>query len=103
MEYNNPGFNLLTSRRSTYLLKLLKKYPKVIYTDIDTIWKQDPRPYFKGDYDFWAQIDGVIEGQPYFIGVIPFLCTGNKIYFTTGHSEGKFSKANGCRNKSVHF
>ena len=87
MEYNNPGFNLLTSRRSTYLLKLLKKYPKVIYTDIDTIWKQDPRPYFKGDYDFWAQIDGVIEGQPYFIGVIPFLCTGNKIYFTTGHSE----------------
>ena len=78
MEYNNPGFNLLTSRRSTYLLKLLKKYPKIIYTDIDTIWKQDPRPYFKGDYDFQAQIDGLIEAQPYFVGVIPLVCTGKK-------------------------
>ena len=76
MNYNSPGFNTLTSRRSSYLLKLMKKYPKIIYSDVDTVWKQDPRPFLKGDFDFWAQIDGVLEGQPYFDGYIPYICTG---------------------------
>ena len=76
MNYNSPGFNTLASRRSSNLLKLMKKYAKIIYTDIDTIWKQDPRPFLKGDYDFWAQIDNVLDGQPYFDGYIPCICTG---------------------------
>ena len=76
MEYNNVGFNLLTSRRPFYLLELMQMYSKIIYTDVDVIWKKDPRPYFKGDFHFWAQIAGVISGQPYFEGFIPFICTG---------------------------
>ena len=76
MNYNQAGFNSLTSRRPYYLIKLLKKYKNVIYSDIDTIWMKDPRPYFKGNLDFWAQIDGVIEGSPYFDGYIPYICTG---------------------------
>ena len=76
MNYQKEGFNLLTSRRPKYLLRLLKSYPKIIYTDIDTIWKGDPRPYFKGSLDFWAQIDGLTNGKPYFKGYIPFICTG---------------------------
>ena len=56
---------------------LIKIYKNVIYSDIDTIWISDPRPYFKGtSIDFWAQIDGLIEGSPYFEGFVPFICTG---------------------------
>lgn len=55
----------------------MKQFSKIIYTDIDTIWMKDPRPFFVGEnIDFWAQIDGVIEGSPYFKGYIPFICTG---------------------------
>ena len=77
MNYRSNGFNLLTSRRPFYLLTLIKLYDQIIYSDIDTIWVRDPRPYFKGnEYDFWAQIDGLIEGSPYFYGYVPFICTG---------------------------
>ena len=77
MNYRSIGFNLLTSRRPFYLLSLIKIYKKIIFSDIDTVWMGDPRPYFKNDrFDFWSQIDGVIEGSPYFKGFIPFICTG---------------------------
>ena len=77
MNYQSPGFNLLTSRRPFYLLSLTKMYDNIIYSDIDALWLKDPRPHFKGtDIDFWAQIDGVIEGRPYFEGFIPHICTG---------------------------
>ena len=76
MNYQRPGFNSLVSRRPYYILSLLKVHKKIIYSDIDTVWLSDPRPYFKGDLDFWSQIDGVIDGQPYFKGFIPYVCTG---------------------------
>ena len=77
MNYRSLGFNLLTSRRPFYLQTLIKIYQKIIYSDIDTVWMEDPRPYFKNNkLDFWAQIDGVIEGSPYFQGFVPFICTG---------------------------
>ena len=77
MNYQHVGFNLLTNRRPFYLQTLIKIHKQIIYTDIDAIWMKDPRPYIKGnDFDFWAQIDGVIDGSPYFDGYIPFICTG---------------------------
>ena len=76
MNYQSEGFNILTSRRPFYLLKLLRKYPRIIYSDIDTIWRKDPRPYFKGNHDYWTQLDGFLDGRPYFHGYIPFMCTG---------------------------
>ena len=76
MNYNSSGFNELVKRRPKYLLKLLRQHQKIIYSDIDTIWLKDPRPYLSGNFDFWAQIDGVISGLPYVEGYIPFFCTG---------------------------
>ena len=77
MNYRSRGFNMLTSRRPFYLSTLIRVYNNIIYSDIDTIWISDPRPYFKGHaIDFWAQIDGVIDGSPYFKGFVPFICTG---------------------------
>ena len=65
MNFNKPGFKLIDKKRPAYILELLQNYSKVIYTDIDTVWLKDPRPYFTGDYDFWGQIDGVLDGKPY--------------------------------------
>ena len=76
MNYNNKGFNQLTSRRSRYLLDLLQQHDSIIYTDIDTIWRKDPRPYFTGSFDFWAQIGGLFDGSPHLDGYLPIVCTG---------------------------
>ena len=76
MNYNSPGFNSIDQKRPRQLLKLLKKYGRIIYSDIDTVWLKDPRPYLIGDYDFWAQIDGVLEAKPYVKGFMPYFCTG---------------------------
>ena len=76
MNYQQTGFNLLTNRRPANLLKLMEIYERIIYSDIDIIWKSDPRPYFKGNFDFWAQLGGVIDGSPYLDGYMPYICTG---------------------------
>ena len=65
MNYMQPGFKKLVKKRPNYLKLLLKKFNQIIYTDVDTIWFQDPRPYFTGNYDFWGQIDGLIHSKPF--------------------------------------
>ena len=65
MDFNQPGFLSLEKHRPVYLLKLLKTYTNIIYTDIDTVWKKDPRPFLHGKYDFWGQLDGVLDGRPF--------------------------------------
>ena len=65
MNFDQPGFKVIDRRRPLYITKLLQKYPKLIYTDVDTVWLKDPRPFLVGNYDFWGQIDGVLHGKPY--------------------------------------
>ena len=65
MNFNKGGFLAIAKRRPYYLKVLLESYNCIIYTDIDTVWQADPRLYFKGDFDFWGQIDGVLNGLPY--------------------------------------
>ena len=101
MNHNGEGFKKLVSRRPDYLLRILKKYPKVIFTDIDTIWFKDPRPYLTGDYDFWAQIDGIIDGKPYFSGFIPYFCTGFLALQATGTSMNLLKKWSQVLGESV--
>ena len=64
MNYMQPGFKKLVKKRPNYLKRLLEKYNSIIYTDVDTIWLKDPRPFLIGKYDFWGQIDGLIHGKP---------------------------------------
>ena len=75
-DFDFDAFNQLASRRPYYILSLLSEYKNVLYSDIDTVWLQDPRPYFIGDYDFFAQLDGVIDGDTYIKGYLPYYCTG---------------------------
>ena len=62
MNFNQGGFKSIVKKRPYYLKTMLNKYNCLIYTDIDTVWLKDPRPFFVGDYDFWAQIDGLLSG-----------------------------------------
>ena len=65
MTFGQDGFKSLVKKRPRYLSHIVKRYKNVIYTDVDTVWLKDPRPFLKNDYDFWAQLDGVISGHPY--------------------------------------
>ena len=62
MNFLAPGFLKIVKKRSVYLAQLIENYANIIYTDIDTIWLKDPRPFLDGNYDFWAPIDGVLHG-----------------------------------------
>ena len=55
---------------------LSKNHSNLIYADIDAIWLEDPTSYLVGDYDFWAQLDGVMHAKPYAKGFLPYFCTG---------------------------
>ena len=46
------------SKRPTYILAFIKRGLNTIYSDVDTIWLKDPRPFLNGDYDMWASMDG---------------------------------------------
>ena len=65
MDFKKPGFRYLVRKRPNYLIKAMEKYDKIIYSDIDTVWLKDPRPFLQGDYDFWAILDGIIDGKPF--------------------------------------
>jgi rhamnogalacturonan II specific xylosyltransferase len=58
LSYDTPQYKKLVSRRAAHLLRVLKVQKRIIYTDIDTGWLSDPRPFFKGDFDLFAQLDG---------------------------------------------
>jgi hypothetical protein len=57
LTYNTVQYKKLVSRRASHILRVLDSKPNIIYTDIDTVWLQDPRPYFAGKFDIWAQLD----------------------------------------------
>ena len=56
-EYESPAYKNLVSNRPAYLLEIFQSYSKIIYTDIDTVWLEDPRPFFTGNYDMWISLD----------------------------------------------
>jgi hypothetical protein len=43
------------------IILIARNNATVIYTDVDTIWLKDPRPFLNGDYDMWASIDGRVH------------------------------------------
>jgi hypothetical protein len=79
-DYDTASFKSLVSRRPDHILRVLRLHPKVIYTDIDTIWLRDPRPFLDGDYDFWGGLDDIIDDLPYFTtGFLAFAATPNSL------------------------
>ncbi|XP_060603234.1 uncharacterized protein LOC132756235 [Ruditapes philippinarum] len=56
--YGSKEFNELASGRPTYILTYLETGTNILYTDTDSVWLQDPFPYFQGPFDMWMQVDG---------------------------------------------
>ena len=68
--YESTNYKKIVSQRARYLLEVLNKNENVLYSDIDSIWLHDPRPYFIGeDISLWAQSDGIRDRTCY-------VCTG---------------------------
>lgn len=73
-KYGSRNYKRLVSRRPALVLDELQ-HGNVLYIDIDTVLREDPRPFFKGNYDFWGQkhrhlkSSGPDRGKPTF-------CTG---------------------------
>ena len=78
LTYNSTGYKILVSRRAGYILKELK-YDRhnIIYTDVDTVWLEDPRKYLTGDFDIWGARRYSSESSRvnYCTGFIVFKCT----------------------------
>ena len=64
--YMTKGFKKLVSVRPSYILKYLENGTNILYADTDSVWLQDPFPFFNGTYDMWMQVDGQPDN----------LCTG---------------------------
>jgi len=54
----------------------LKSNENIIYTDVDTVWLEDPRPYFSSDHDLWLSLD--FEPDDFDPALLSFFefCTG---------------------------
>ena len=55
--FKTKQYKALVSKRPTYILQFIKRGLNVIYSDVDTIWLKDPRPFLTGDYDMWGAAD----------------------------------------------
>jgi hypothetical protein len=53
--YGSRAYKKLVSRRPALVLDELEHGKDVLYIDIDTVLRDDPRQFFKGNYDFWGQ------------------------------------------------
>ncbi|XP_045197204.2 uncharacterized protein LOC123551926 [Mercenaria mercenaria] len=65
VSYDSMLYKKMVSARPTYILMYLKNGTNVIYSDLDTVWLQNPMPYLKGNFDIWSQLDAE-----------NYLCTG---------------------------
>ena len=68
--YDTVQYKKLMSRRASHILRVLNSKSKIIFTDIDTVWLKDPRPFFTGEFDIWAQLDNVNYYCPGFMAII---------------------------------
>ncbi|XP_071826146.1 uncharacterized protein [Apostichopus japonicus] len=65
----------LTNKRPTYIKKLLDKNINVLFSDVDTIWLDNPLPYLAGEYDVILQEDNPYPELTYSVGFIYFKAT----------------------------
>ena len=74
LSYETPKYKNLVSRRANYIRNELQAAPKVIYSDIDSVWLKDPTTFLsEDDVDMWGQKDAVRAWGDYFCtGLIAF-------------------------------
>jgi rhamnogalacturonan II specific xylosyltransferase len=75
---DSKDYRDLVSKRPSHILDVMCSRENVIYTDVDTVWLQDPRPYFSGDHYLWLSLDfepDLLDFDPALLSFFEF-CTG---------------------------
>ena len=75
--FDTPEYKAFVNKRPKYILDLLEKNIDVLFSDVDTVWIEDPFPYFQGDFDLFIQED---QPQPKLV-----LCAGFAYYRSTAN------------------
>lgn len=70
--FGSDGYNKIVSRRGYHLRNLLQEGKDIIYSDVDTVWIKDPRPYLRPG----SGENRMMWGAPGFNGYHPEICTG---------------------------
>jgi rhamnogalacturonan II specific xylosyltransferase len=77
-DFDSKDYKDLVSKRPSHILEVFKSHENIIYTDVDTVWLEDPRPYFSGDHDLWLSLDfepDLNDFDPALLSFFDF-CTG---------------------------
>lgn len=102
-------YNLLTHKRPEHILRYLSKGFDVLWTDADSVWLQNPFPYFTGDdLDVFISVDPVT--RPGTERPIDRICTGF-MYFKCNNNTIKLmenwiedcSRLNGSHHDQYSF
>lgn len=75
LEYLSKDYIKLINKRPTYIKMLLDKDINVLFSDVDTIWLENPFPYLEGNYDVILQEDQPAPEVVYCAGFIYFKAT----------------------------
>jgi rhamnogalacturonan II specific xylosyltransferase len=56
LTYGTKEYNVMMLSRTKHILRHLQSGENVIFTDVDTVWRKDPRPFLTGSaIDAWFQ------------------------------------------------
>ncbi|KAJ8036096.1 UDP-D-xylose:L-fucose alpha-1,3-D-xylosyltransferase [Holothuria leucospilota] len=75
LKYLSKEYIKLINKRPTYIKRMLEKNINVLFSDVDTIWLDDPFPYLGGNYDVILQEDQPKPELVYCAGFIYFRAT----------------------------
>ncbi|KAJ8022125.1 UDP-D-xylose:L-fucose alpha-1,3-D-xylosyltransferase 3 [Holothuria leucospilota] len=79
-KFRTSTFNEIVNRRISHVLQLLNNGLDTFYLDSDTIWLQNPFPYFDEEADLFVQQE---KGIPYCSGMFFIRATGPSIRMVT--------------------
>lgn len=75
-KFRSSAFNEIVNRRISHVLQLISNGLDTFYLDSDTIWLQNPFPYFDEEADLFVQQE---YGQPYCSGMFFIRATNASI------------------------
>ena len=59
LPFRSENYLKLVNRRPQYILNLLMKGIDVLFSDVDTVWLQNPFQYFTGEFDVYFEYDQI--------------------------------------------
>ena len=80
LDFWSPEYNKLVNKRPEHILNFLLQGYDILYSDVDTVWLENPFPYFEGDeHDLFVQIDPIPPDGWICTGFMFFKCNNQTI------------------------